>query len=263
MLSDDGRHVSPFGLFLLWLGYTVVSIGLWRLVPTIAGWEVVSYADLAATTESLVQNLTIAQGITAALVVLLVVVLGWRTAVVKDDLPTPRWLLAVPVIVAVMALATADWSNLADKGGTYIVAVAVTTLLVGISEETMFRGVFVVGVRRLGNSEMSVWFWSTLAFALIHSGNAVVGAGPGVVLQVALTFFAGTLFYIARRATGTLVVPILLHALWDFSTFSHTGDLRAVSTLASQALALTAIVLFVVVMIKRHDWADTTATNRP
>ena len=63
--------MSALGLFLLWLGYTIVSIGMWRLVPTIAGWDVVSYTDLAATTESLLQNVTIAQGVTAGLVVLL------------------------------------------------------------------------------------------------------------------------------------------------------------------------------------------------
>lgn len=262
MQSESGRRISVVGLIVLWLGYTVVSIGMWRLVPTIAGWDVASYTELAATTESLVQNLTIAQGITAGLVVLLVVVLGWTKAVLKDDMPTRRWLLAVPIVVAVVALATADWSNLADLGGSYVLALAITTLFIGISEETMFRGVFVVGVRKLGKSEMSVWFWSSLAFALIHAGNAFVGAGAGVGVQVVNAFFVGTLFYITRRVTGTLLVPILLHALWDFSTFSHTGDLRAISNTTMQVLALTGFVLFVVVMVKRHDWADTPATDR-
>lgn len=261
MPVDSGRHVSAIGLFLLWLGYTIVSIGMWRIVPTIAGWDVVSYADLATTTESLVQNVTIAQGITAGLVVLLVIVLGWKTAVLKDNLPTPRWLLGVPIIVAVVALATTDWSNLSDKGGSYVLALALTTLFIGISEETMFRGVFVVGIRRLGQTETSVWFWSSLAFAFIHAGNAFVGGGTGVGVQVVLAFFGGTLFYITRRATGTLIVPILLHGLWDFSTFSHTGDLRAISNLSTQALTVTGIVLFIVVLIKRHDWADTPVTD--
>ncbi|MGI9585953.1 MAG: CPBP family intramembrane glutamic endopeptidase [Acidimicrobiia bacterium] len=261
MQSDSGRDVSALGLFALWLAYTVVSIGLWRLVPTIAGWDVASYTDLAATTESLVQNITIAQGITAGLVVLLVAVLGWQTAVLKDEFPTPRWLLAVPIIIGIMVLATADWSNLVDQGTDYVLALSITTLFIGISEETMFRGVFVVGVRRLGKNEMHVWFWSTLAFAFIHAGNAFVGGGVGVVTQVVLAFFGGTLFYITRRATGTLLAPILLHALWDFSVFSHTGDLRAISTVTTQVLMLTGVILFVVVMIKRHDWANTNAAD--
>ncbi|MCL1587613.1 MAG: hypothetical protein M3092_04275 [Actinomycetia bacterium] len=148
--------MNILGLFLFWLGYTVISIGMWRLVPTVAGWDVVPYTDLSNTVEALFQNITIAQGITASLVVLLVGILGWRASVLKDDRPVARWLLAVPIIVAVTALATTDWSNLADKGGSYILVLAITTLFIGISEETTFRGVFVVGVRRLGQSEMGV-----------------------------------------------------------------------------------------------------------
>ncbi len=261
MQIDDGRNINAFGLFLFWLGYTAISIGMWRLVPTIAGWDVVSYTDLSSTTEALFQNVTIAQGITALLVVLLVVVLGWRTAVLKDDEPVARWLLAVPIIIAITALATTDWSNLADMGGSFVLVLAITTLFIGISEETMFRGVFVVGVRRLGQSEMSVWFWSSLAFALIHAGNAFVGAGPSVATQVVIAFFGGTLFYIARRATGTLLVPILLHGLFDFSVFSHTGDTRAISGFESQILVAIVLVLFAVVMIKHHAWSDATATQ--
>jgi membrane protease YdiL (CAAX protease family) len=254
--EDNARDVSVLGLVFLWLAFTVVSIGLWRLVPTVFGWEVVPYSDLAASAESLFQNVTVAEGITAALVLGLVAFLGWRTAVFNDDKPTRRWLLAVPIIVAIAALATADWSNLADLGGRYVLVLAVTTTFIGIAEETMFRGVFVVGLRRLGRSEMNVWFWSSLAFALIHAGNAFVGGGAGVGVQVVLAFFGGTLFYISRRATGTLLVPIMLHALFDFSVFSHTGDTRSVSAVESQVLLGIVFVLFVVVLIGRKAWSD-------
>lgn len=193
--------------------------------------------------------------------VLLVIVLGWKTAVLKDNLPTPRWLLAVPIIVAVVALATTDWSNLSDKGGSFALALAITTSFIGISEGTMFRGVFVVGIWRLEQTETSVWFWSSLAFAFIHADNAFVGGGAGVGIQVVLALFGGTLFYITRRATGTIIVPILLHGLWGFSTFSHTGDLRAISNLSTRALTVTGIVLFIVALIKRHDWANTPVTD--
>lgn len=74
-----------------------------------------------------------------------------------------------------------------------------------------------------------------------------------------IAFFGGTLFYIARRTTGTLLVPILLHGLYDFSVFSHTGDTRTISGLESQILLVVVLVLFAVVMIKHHAWSDATA----
>jgi hypothetical protein len=64
--EDNARDVSVLGLVFLWLAFTVVSIGLWRLVPTVFGWEVVPYSDLAASAESLFQNVTVAEGIVDA-----------------------------------------------------------------------------------------------------------------------------------------------------------------------------------------------------
>jgi hypothetical protein len=88
-----------------------------------------------------------------------------------------------------------------------------------------------------------------------------VGGGAGVATQVVTAFFGGTLFYIARRATGTLLVPILLHGLFGFSVFSHTGDTRSSSGVESQILVAVALVLSAAVMIKHHAWSDTTTTQ--
>ena len=33
-------------------------------------------------------------------------------------------------------------------------------------------------------------------------------------------FLAGTILYILRRTTGSLIWAMLLHAFWDFATFS-------------------------------------------
>ena len=71
-----------------------------------------------------------------------------------------------------------------------------------------------------------------------------------------LAFFGGTVFYISRRATGTVLVPIVLHALFDFSVFSHTGDTRSISAVESQVLLGIVFVLFVAVLIGRKAWSD-------
>jgi membrane protease YdiL (CAAX protease family) len=49
--------------------------------------------------------------------------------------------------------------------------------------------------------------------------NALFGQSLRVtVTQMAAAFVAGTAFYITLMTTGTLLVAMLLHALWDFGT---------------------------------------------
>jgi membrane protease YdiL (CAAX protease family) len=64
-----------------------------------------------------------------------------------------------------------------------------------------------------------VWFFSTLLFGLMHLPNWVFGAGPAATAQVAFTFGAGTILYLTRRLTGSLIFAMALHGIWDFSSF--------------------------------------------
>ena len=92
------------------------------------------------------------------------------------------------------------------------------SLLVGFCEETATRGALIVGLRgRL--MEPRVWLISTLLFAFMHLRNSVFGADPAATLQVVLAFGGGSMLYLTRRLTGSLVFAMLLHGIWDFSSF--------------------------------------------
>lgn len=98
----------------------------------------------------------------------------------------------------------------------------VGSLLVGFCEELATRGVLVVGFRG-SYSEPGVWFLSTLLFGLMHLPNWYFGAGPGATAQVVLAFMGGSMLYLTRRVSGTLVLAMLVHGLWDFASFIGTG----------------------------------------
>lgn len=63
----------------------------------------------------------------------------------------------------------------------------------------------------------------------------------------------GLFLYVARRVSGGLLVPVLLHAGWDFSLFSgrlgEDPDLYPPAVLAT----LASIVLAVILIKRRHD----------
>jgi membrane protease YdiL (CAAX protease family) len=93
-------------------------------------------------------------------------------------------------------------------------------ILVGFTEELTTRGLLLTALRsRL--SEVWVWFLTSALFALMHLMNALSGQAILPTLQqVGAAFLGGTIFYILRRTTGSLIWAMVLHGLWDFSTFA-------------------------------------------
>ncbi|MET0188883.1 MAG: CPBP family intramembrane glutamic endopeptidase, partial [Pseudonocardia sediminis] len=82
------------------------------------------------------------------------------------------------------------------------------------------RGAGLVGLRG-SLPEVGAWFVSCLVFGGLHAVNALFGQGLGATgYQIVMAFLAGSVFYLTRRITGSLVWCMLLHAFWDFSTLA-------------------------------------------
>ena len=68
---------------------------------------------------------------------------------------------------------------------------------------------------RSGYSELHVWLFSTLLFMYLHAWNFLAGQDFGpTVAQLVFTFVVGSVLYAVRRATGTLIIPMMLHGGW-------------------------------------------------
>ncbi|MFF2496499.1 CPBP family intramembrane glutamic endopeptidase [Agromyces sp. NPDC058064] len=198
----------------IWLGYVIVVFA----VQTWSGIPYTHFGDDAGTLffgagVSLIIG-TILLAITASL-------LGWWRPALFDRRHSARWPIFVPALMAVamlINLASTDWGSY-DVG---FLAASIVLLLVGFTEEMTTRGLLLVGLRsRLG--EGWVWFLTSALFALMHLTNAFSGQDLLTTLQqVGLAFMGGTVFYILRRTTGSLIWAMVLHGLWDFSTFAVT-----------------------------------------
>jgi len=67
-----------------------------------------------------------------------------------------------------------------------------------------------------------------ILFALIHVPNFVLGAPPAAaIVNAVVAFFGGTLFYVVRRASGSILVAMLTHGLWDFTLFAAEEEAYA------------------------------------
>ncbi len=121
---------------------------------------------------------------------------------------------------------------------------------VGFGEEMITRGSMIVGLRTRF-SEGWVWFLSTLLFSALHVPNVIFGLPVWAMpIQVVLTFIMGSGLYAIRRMSGTLILPMILHGLWDSSLFLNvaTGGVTSMAQYAVYPLAIACVIA-----VMRHN----------
>ena len=222
----------------------------------------IDYDTIGTTTDTIVKGIVVPVAIGSLVLIVVTTLLGWWRPVLRE-LPEgparpPRWLLAVPILVFIATLLGIDYGNLGNMGGAMIVWLALGTAGVGFSEEITYRGLALVGFRR-GYGEVKVWLFTSLLFGLLHGVNLILGQGAvPTIRQFFFAFVLGSIFYAIRRISGTIVVVMVLHALWDFGSFSHVaGKAGAVAAakmdiatagagLLQSLLVLVAVILVIV-----------------
>ncbi|WP_127792583.1 CPBP family intramembrane glutamic endopeptidase [Agromyces sp. LHK192] len=138
--------------------------------------------------------------------------------------PRRWWMLAIPALLLVSPVVGLVQTPWADRSASLVLVVAVGCLLVGLGEEFFYRGILRVSLRAR-HGELVTLLATSLLFGLSHSlGSLLNGAPVGMILfQVAVTSMDGALYYAVFRVTGRLWVPIVLHALTDFSLYVQSG----------------------------------------
>jgi hypothetical protein len=111
-------------------------------------------------------------------------------------------------------------------GGTWapqqLLTFAPLALLVGLTEEVLFRGLGYAALRRLGVGRAVIG--SSLMFGLLHLLNLGQGAGLLVtVLQVVYAFVLGCAFAAGLEAGGRLTPLVAAHAATDLFAFVAGG----------------------------------------
>ena len=174
----------------------------------------------------------------------------WRAARLRA--PASLWAVVLILLLvgtgAVYALANGFHGRWAT-----IPAVFVATMMVGLAEEGMFRGVLLTGLARRMSTRTALTL-SSVTFGLLHAVNVFAREPVGaVIVQVVFTMFVGyVLGNVYIRTGGSIVIVALLHGLYDFVAFctsyagSHGGHTLAfVGWLNLAAWVGLAIVLLV------------------
>lgn len=238
--------------------YLGLYLGTGWLIGTFFGSQI-DKKDILATVQSVFFGIALAIIVGSVLLIAFGASLGWlRELFGRQPIRGRGWMWIAPAIVLVAAVLRILGTDYSRYSVGVVVMIYVTGLFVGFAEELLTRGFAVDLLRRGGYSERVVMLLSSLIFALLHATNVLSGQPiTTVAVTMAFTFVFGVAMYLTLRVTGSLIWPMLLHAVTDPSTILASGGVDSASTglnplaaLAGTAtwfyLALTIVAIFAV-----------------
>lgn len=206
-------YATALSVVALFAGYFLLPLLLRGTVDMTGGTGQIAMTDL--------RPFIIGEGLLLmALLVVIAALRWWRQSglAVRADPAGLRlfgWIVIVPLLIV-----GGLWSYIATQSdGTPRIpgfgTIALLAILIGVFEETLFRGVLFHGLRqRLGPGAAVVM--SALLFGGFHLVNAVFGQSLFLtVIQIATATALGLFLAAIVLQTRTIWPAVALHALWD------------------------------------------------
>jgi membrane protease YdiL (CAAX protease family) len=228
----------------------VVYAAIMATVWTVTGTDYERVADSVGT---IVKGIVLTVGCAALFSALFTTWLGWWGPAIKEDrVIVGRWVLIVPSVMALIAIANVASIDFGELSGSYLAVLFLGVALVGFGEELTCRGLALVGMRGRF-SEVGSWLLTSLLFGLLHSINVLFGQSmAATVQQMVFAFMMASALYLARMGTGTLVIAMVIHAMWDGGTIGIDGSGATASVLSVLTIPLMLVAVIVAFIAARR-----------
>jgi membrane protease YdiL (CAAX protease family) len=224
------------------------------ILPLVGRFSGVDYDVIADTTSNVLRGVVPMVGLSLVWGLLMAWRSGWLKPIFAKQPPSafPKFFWLIPACwfgLCLIRLVSSPWPSF---DATYLIVLAFAMTLVGFNEELLFRGILTYGARGSGPwSEARTMLISALGFGLFHLPNLLVGQALGpTLIQVCYAFFMGIALTVSMRLSRSILLPVSMHALWDFSTFTAKAHPPGpVFSYASFALLLTTLILIFAAVI--------------
>ncbi|MFC6236405.1 CPBP family intramembrane glutamic endopeptidase [Longivirga aurantiaca] len=242
---SERRHLGWIGVAALWVAFAFLP----AIVDNVVHGNFDNYfPDIARATSLLPGRVT-----EFVLIVVVISALRWWPVVWRERLRARAWVWVVVVVPLAMSLWFIDRDNVAASGWALALGVLAISLLIGFSEELFFRGVILTAMRDRYGREWLAALITTVIFGLSHFSGGV----PNILS----TLVTGFLFYWMRRVSGGILVPALVHSLYDFAIYtSYTGPHPADTDSLSLSVFLVGALLSIV-LLALHRYAAPAGTT--
>lgn len=207
------------------IGFFLVHVFVWTgLVLVVPGGDRVDYDMLGDAATPWMRQFVVALTVVLAIQIAFVTRRkAWAEVFSEVSRSRKVWHWLPAAVLLVLGVGAFARDGLSDAPQSYWIGMSVTMLLVGITEEITFRGIIVAEVRRSAGSGLRTLVVSSSLFGLFHLPNALLGQdGSSTVRQVIVTGVLGMAFFALRRASGSLIPCIALHAVYDWMLIQGT-----------------------------------------
>jgi membrane protease YdiL (CAAX protease family) len=230
--------------------YVAIYLPAGKVAATLADRSY-SEDDLLSSVGTIVIQMTAALIVGSIVLIAFTTFMGWNAEIFgRQSIYRSRWMWLAPLIILtpiILRVLGIDWGA---RPLSVVIMMMATGLLIGFSEELLFRGIAVKMLRSGGHREFSVAAVSSLLFGVVHSLNIFSGAELSTAATTVLYAVAfGVLMYLSMRVIGFIAGAMILHGLTDPTTFLATGglpddvDTTAVTGLAAIGGQFTIVVI--------------------
>ena len=142
------------------------------------------------------------------------------------------------------------------------VMVWVSILVIGPVEEYLFTGFVYGGLLSLSKNRywLGLALISSTLFSIAHMYYALIYGLISVVLFIMLLSFGMAMAATFYTSKGNLIIPAILHGVYDASAFFGIATSIDATVLIRGAMILTGIVIAIVLFVKRNQRTKTPIT---
>lgn len=133
------------------------------------------------------------------------------------------------------------------------VMIVVSLLVVGPAEEYIFTGLVYGGIISLYKNRrwLSLAFISSIFFATAHFYYAYVYEIASIIIFTQLVAFGMAMAATYYVSDGNLIIPALIHGLYDATAFLGVAISPEITFLLRGAMILIGIILSIIILIQR------------
>lgn len=205
----------------------------------------VPYAEFFASADNALRSAVLSLAVGCVMLLAFVTWAGWD-GIWRDPgrLTMTPLMWVAPVTMLVLMVTRLVLKPIGEVPSGLLLAILATGVGVGLAEELLFRGIVLRSLRMNGRSEAWAMLIASAWFGAMHLSNAFVGSELWqAAFQAFIAAVSGCTLYQFRRATGLIVTGMVVHGLWDISTFLPAGS--AADTLGIFDLVALAVMLVV------------------
>lgn len=241
-VDNSNYRLKPtlLNALLIAVVYVIILAGLNKLSG-------VPYTEIIKSSTNMLYGVLIPVFLSSIILTIISLWSGWWKDLWRDkyQIKGHNWMYVFLILSIIAVIANFLGNSIGSLDESFIFCTFIATAFVGYSEELLTRGILVRGARGSGLTEIKVFLVVMFVFGCLHGINIIAGqAIIPTLIQMIYAGLMGGVYYVIFRKNGFLVIPMILHWMFNFSSFtSVTSQISFMALVALCAIGISYLLL--------------------